>query len=114
MTDLYTIKKIAEEENQYIFSFVLNANHCIFKGHFPEQAVLPGVCQLEIVQSVLSFVKPNYSLCKAKSIKFLKIIEPQEQEFSVLIKIKEANELKVTASIYDAENTYLKANLTLT
>jgi len=57
---------------------VLNATHPIFKGHFPDQPVVPGACELQMVQELLSHALGNeYRLLKADQLKFLTPIDPR-------------------------------------
>ena len=57
---------------------LLNADHPIFAGHFPGQPVVPGACQLQIVQELLShLLGGEYHLVKADQIKFLTPIDPR-------------------------------------
>jgi 3-hydroxyacyl-[acyl-carrier-protein] dehydratase len=68
----------------------LNAAHPIFKGHFPEQAVVPGVCMLQMVKEILeAYIKQETRLSKAGDLKFLSFIYPDENK---LIQV----ELKIT------------------
>ena len=68
----------------------LNTAHPIFKGHFPEQAVVPGVCMLQMVKEILeAYIKKETRLIKAGDLKFLSFIYPDENK---LIQI----ELKIT------------------
>lgn len=50
----YRIIKLESQENSYIIEVELNPEHEIYKGHFPEQAVVPGVCTLTIIRECLS------------------------------------------------------------
>lgn len=77
---LFTIKNIShEEENIYIAEVQLDPDHEIFKGHFPEQPILPGVCLIEIVREILSEITHSSILLnQAQNIKFLKIVNPVE------------------------------------
>lgn len=74
---LYTIQKIGESGNVIEASVKLNAEHAIFKGHFPVHAVLPGACMLQMVKEILeeSF-NEKLQFVKAGEIKFLRMIEP--------------------------------------
>ncbi|MFA6714716.1 MAG: hypothetical protein WCS27_05030 [Victivallaceae bacterium] len=50
-----------------------------FKGHFPDKAIVPGVCLLEAVGILLEKVLgKKLKLEKVLSVKFLNIIQPDE------------------------------------
>ena len=59
---------------------VFNADHDIFKGHFPGQPVVPGVCMMEIVKELLqNKVNKPLVLQNARNVKFLGFISPDMQ-----------------------------------
>jgi 3-hydroxyacyl-[acyl-carrier-protein] dehydratase len=59
----------------------LNAGHPIFKGHFPEQPVVPGVCMLQMVKEIMeAYIKADTRLIKAGDLKFLSFIYPDENK----------------------------------
>ena len=55
----------------------LQADHFIFKAHFPEQPVVPGVCQLKMAEELLSAQtgRPLF-LKEIKQIKYMKLLTP--------------------------------------
>jgi len=55
----------------------LNAAHDIFKGHFPDAPVVPGVCIIQIIKEILSeIIKKDIMLTEADEIKFHNAIVP--------------------------------------
>ena len=59
------------------FKIRLDADHPIFKGHFPGQPVLPGVLILKIITSCVSlYQKRNLLISKVKQCKFLNFVDP--------------------------------------
>jgi 3-hydroxyacyl-[acyl-carrier-protein] dehydratase len=93
----YTVKSLLVEEGSVQACLILNAEHAIFKGHFPGNPVTPGVVQLEILGEVLSDVlDQKVSLKTMGNCKFLAILNPE-----VNIEI----EVKITHSLTE-ENTY--------
>jgi 3-hydroxyacyl-[acyl-carrier-protein] dehydratase len=59
----------------------LNAHHPIFKGHFPGQPVVPGVCMLQIVKELVEMaVGGPVQLSKANELKFLTVIDPLQND----------------------------------
>ncbi|MFA8451512.1 MAG: hypothetical protein ACEPOW_12545 [Bacteroidales bacterium] len=81
----------------------LNPYHELYKGHFPGQAVVPGVCQTYILHHILErLTKRQLILKRAKNFKFLNIILPEKSD-TLEVKIKfptlAADIIKVTASV---------------
>ena len=110
MNDLYTIDHLETGTA----TLRLNAEHPIFKGHFPGKPVLPGACQLQMIRELLSHIaaKP-YRLQKAAAIKFITPIDPRHNPTIRLdLQYDEVQNaiLRVTASIQAGEATCLKFN----
>jgi 3-hydroxyacyl-[acyl-carrier-protein] dehydratase len=60
-------------------TITLNSAHDIFKGHFPGQPVVPGVCMMQMVKEVLeNHLGKKLQLVKADNIKFLSFIDPDQ------------------------------------
>jgi 3-hydroxyacyl-[acyl-carrier-protein] dehydratase len=79
LNDLYTIESLTERENTIQASVLLNADHAIFKGHFPGQPVLPGVCMLEMITVITGEnLKTPLRIKEASLIKFLRMIDPKK------------------------------------
>ena len=54
LNDFYTVESTQKTaENNLLTTIVLNAEHPIFKGHFEQMPVVPGVCQTQIIKEVL-------------------------------------------------------------
>lgn len=75
---LYIVTKATHEGDTIKASVHLNADHPVFKGHFPDQPVMPGVCTVQIVQELLEqhLAKP-LRLRTASNIKFMALIDPR-------------------------------------
>lgn len=86
--------------------------HDIFKGHFPDQPVVPGVCLVELITDCLSGLSNMpCKLVESEYIKFLKPIIPNNDDsFTLNISISRLNtdEVSAEASIYVYSTKYLK------
>ena len=50
-----------------------------FKGHFPQESILPGVCQIEMVLAVIAtHLGSDIKLKSVSRAKFLNIVRPEE------------------------------------
>ena len=80
INDFYTCHDTESREAELSCCIVFNADHAIFKGHFPGQPVVPGVCMMEIVKELLqSTVNKPLMLRNVRSVKFLGFISPDMQ-----------------------------------
>ncbi len=111
--ELYTINDLQIGENNTIHAKIdLNVEHKIFDGHFPAQAVMPGVCMVQLLTDAISLVKQKeHRLLSAEVVKFIRLILPSEvHSFFVTLKILSETEeaIKAEASIFLETTTFLK------
>lgn len=77
---LYTLeKKGGSTEDKLSVLVKIDGNHEVFKGHFPEMPILPGVYIMQMVKDSLNrFLPGDFQLTKAGTVKFLKPVDPRE------------------------------------
>ncbi len=84
LNNFYTISEWNTLENELHVSIKINPWHEIFKGHFPEQPVVPGVCMVQIVKELL---EQNFQrkllFSRGHQIKFLQLVVPHEDDIIV-------------------------------
>ena len=82
----------------------------IFQGHFPDQAVVPGACMLQMVKDLLAgTLKTQMRLLKADNIKFLNLITPAADSLQLKINYQQINgQLKVSANLVANEIVCMK------
>lgn len=78
MAALYRIAiENSEETGTIKGQLYFDADHPIYRGHFPGQPVTPGVCQIEAIREIVSgFFNRKLHLVQAKDIKFVGLIIP--------------------------------------
>ncbi|MCH2022406.1 MAG: hypothetical protein MK207_07985 [Saprospiraceae bacterium] len=108
----YNIESIECAETSIDSRIILNIKHPVYKGHFPHQAVVPGVCMMQIVAELTSVaLKKELALMGANQAKFLIPILPEKHP-KLNVKVKYSVELngniKITGSIYAEELTFFK------
>lgn len=86
LKDFYTIISIETTDVQkHQVSIVINKNHEIFKGHFPETPVVPGVCMLQIIKELAeNITNQKLVLQKLVNVKFLTLMNPEVNSNLVL------------------------------
>jgi 3-hydroxyacyl-[acyl-carrier-protein] dehydratase len=113
LKDFYTVKERVEEPSgAVLWKLELNPEHPVYAGHFPERAVVPGVCQIQMIKERLSAQKEmEMELMNAKSVKFLAPMLPDAlSEVSLRLKVKnsEGEEVQLQAELFDASSTFCK------
>lgn len=78
LNDFFTIENIHQtDEKNAVVDIRLNAAHPIFGGHFPEQAVVPGVCQIQMLTEAAGQILNRKLQLQTSSVtKFLAMIDP--------------------------------------
>lgn len=109
MNDFYTCSNVQNNANSISCKVAFNEQHDIFKGHFPEQPVVPGVCMMEMVKELLQQqLGTALWLRNAGNIKFLQLITPDIQpEISITWKENDRG-YTVDASFKSGENWLFK------
>ena len=110
--DFYTVKNPLLEEDSIRALLEINPAHEIFKGHFPGQPVVPGVCMMQIVKELLQkSTGKQLRLRHGQDLKFLSVIDPEknnlvqaEANYSLLA----TGDINVTARLFFNETTFFK------
>ncbi len=75
----YQIERIEPTSTGYRIEVLLAAEHPIYAGHFPAQAVVPGVCTLTIIRECLTAATGTAtSFGRIKECKFIAALLPCE------------------------------------
>lgn len=98
--NFYNIDSIIEvSTDSYRVEVTLAPEHEIYKGHFPSQAVVPGVCTLTIIRECLSSILAReVSFSTIKECKYVSALLPQQ-------------DLRITINLTLTDGTKLRANV---
>ena len=112
LNDFYTLLESQETENGISVWVKIDKGHAIFKGHFPNHPVTPGVCTIQIIKELSEkhFGK-ELMLKTARNVKFMAIINPEENDearFDLSFETVENGEISVKATVMMSENPALK------
>ena len=115
--NLFTVLSQQEEEGHLAFQLRIHPEWPIYKAHFPGHPITPGVCIVQMVQELLQeCLHRNLILRKAKHIKYVSIISPEEvTDLTVTfskIETQPDGSLKVQAQIANNETLYTKLSAT--
>ena len=89
----------------------LNPSHPVYKGHFEQVPIAPGVCLTQIIQEILSSkFEKKLRLVAADNIKFLTLINPNENtQFNIKFSVNPGPDgLQAVCSYEWNQVTYLK------
>ncbi len=109
LKDFYSVVSLDNlDEKNYIVWIRLNKEHEIFKGHFPDNPVTPGVCMMQIVKELTErFTGEKLFMSQVSNVKFMALINPElhpelKLEMSVDTDLELAqSKVKITATYED-------------
>ncbi len=101
--------EISDDKNTAKSIFTINPHNDIFKGHFPGNPVLPGVCMIQIIKDIVAQISGcDIMLNEANTIKFQNPVIPEENaEITGDFKIRnEEGKIVVNAQIASPDKVY--------
>lgn len=113
----YSVKEFNFTDNQLKAIIELNPEHDVFKGHFPNNPVTPGVCMLQILKELTEqAINTNLFIKECSNVKFMALINPEVNAvLAITIDINQVEEnFKIKASASFDETVALKVSALLT
>ena len=112
LNDFFTIRDTESSATEIWAELVINANHKIFEGHFPNQPVVPGVCMMQMIKEIIEHnIGKATNLVKAADMKFLAVIDPRENNLihaSIKLATGENGDINIVASLFKDELVHFK------
>ncbi len=97
---LYRVEAAEHVDNGVVYTISLNADHVIYKAHFPGEPITPGVCMLQIAVELLSDAAGvSLELSSVKNVKYLNVLHPDGTPVRVRVCKIEKNEGRVKAQV---------------
>ncbi|HEU0124706.1 MULTISPECIES: 3-hydroxyacyl-ACP dehydratase [Flavobacterium] len=113
LKDFYKI--LSEEkisDSKYNVTILVNEKHEVFKGHFPGNPIMPGVCMIQIIKELTeSITKSSLMIQSLANVKFMALINPEvnpELRLELDITTTEDGLVKVKNTTYFNDTTALK------
>jgi 3-hydroxyacyl-[acyl-carrier-protein] dehydratase len=102
----FTIREVISTELGHDFLVVINPDHHVFEGHFPERPVVPGVFSIQIIKECVEIIlQKSLQYQFIYSCKFISLILPNAGPVIISIHLKDS---LLVASITHQEATMLK------
>ncbi|OXA94401.1 hotdog family protein [Flavobacterium hercynium] len=113
LKNFYTI--LSEEKTgdaKYNIRILVNANHEVFKGHFPGNPIMPGVCMIQIIKELTEKITESTLMIQTlANVKFMALINPEvspELRLELDITTTEDDLIKVKNTTYFNDTVALK------
>ena len=117
LNDFFTINDTVTSETEIWAELLINANHKIFEGHFPNQPVMPGVCMMQMIKEITEqVIGKQTNLVQAADMKFLAVINPQQNNLiqaTIKYVTGENGAINIQASLYKDELVHFKCKAQL-
>ena len=112
--NFYYIDSVTRSDNDVLYALSLNADHIIYKAHFPGEPITPGVCILQIGLELLSdTVNSELEISCVKNVKYLSVLHPDCTPLIVDIHkiIVDDNTVKAQIDFFFANTSIAKMSL---
>ena len=113
LKDFYNV--LSEEkttDSKYSITILVNEKHEIFKGHFPGNPIMPGVCMIQIIKELTEKITQETLMIQTlANVKFMALINPEknsELRLDLDITTTEDNLVKEKNTTYFNETVALK------
>ena len=117
LNDFFTINNRESSPTEIWAELIIDPNHKIFKGHFPNLPVVPGVCMMQMIKEIYEELTGNTTnLVQAAELKFLAVINPLENNLvhaSVKMTQNENGMVNINASIFKDDLVHFKCKAQL-
>ena len=108
--------KVLSEENtsdsKYTITILVNEKHEVFKGHFPGNPIMPGVCMIQIIKELTEKITESTLMIQTLSnVKFMALINPEatpELRLELDVVTTEDDLVKVKNTTYFNDTVALK------
>jgi 3-hydroxyacyl-[acyl-carrier-protein] dehydratase len=107
---LISLEKTAE--TKYLAIVLINEEHEVFKGHFPGNPIMPGVCMMQIIKELTEQISESSLFMESLSnAKFMALINPfntPELRLELDVSMTETDLVKVKNVTYFDDTVALK------
>ena len=114
---LYTIADKKMEGSGIFYQILLDKNHFIYKAHFPNEPITPGVCIIQVAKELLEdYLHEEYEISYIKNIKFLSVLSPLSTPsvayvFDKITILPETNECKTQVQVQQDNVLFAKLSI---
>lgn len=113
--NLYRIAAENKDEKSYRLELIPDC--MIYRAHFPEQPITPGVCIIQIASELLTdLYSLTFELSSVSNAKYLAVINPQETHeltytFKKIVFEDEKQSVKVSVIVSNNDTVFTKLSL---
>ena len=113
--DFYHITELTCQNMAITAEIRLNPDHNLYQGHFPQQAVVPGVMQIQIIKELMeNAVEITLLIREVTVAKYLRVVTPidnQELHIQIEYKLNEKGDYLVNAVLSKGDINFTKVKV---
>lgn len=114
--NMFSIISSSVKGDDFEYNICLNENCNIYRAHFPESPITPGVCVLQIAKELFEErMKCLVEIIKIKNVKFLQVMIPTpnaEYTYHFSNITLDGNTYKMKVVVVNGDITYSKLSFT--
>ncbi|MDT0641879.1 hydroxymyristoyl-ACP dehydratase [Zunongwangia sp. F363] len=105
LQDFYSVIQSKKEEGKVITHIRINKNHELYKGHFPDRPVTPGVVLMHMFREEMERqTGRKLRFSKASNVKFMAVVDPNIDDVLIMEYETEENEEVITLKAITKNN----------
>ena len=113
LKDFYKVISLEKNDSQKHLAIIfVNEKHEVFKGHFPGNPIMPGVCMMQIIKELTEQITNSSLIMQSlTNVKFMALINPEltpELRLELDITTTDEGLIKVKNITYFNETVALK------
>lgn len=114
LNNLYKIAAETKTPDRTEYTVLLNASHTIYRAHFPEQPITPGICIIQIAQELLEeMLSISLSIAKVQNAKFLTPLFPADSPIKFVFEktVREGSYVTSRVTVESATKKFSKISI---
>ncbi len=112
ISNYYTIQHHTRQDEVDIFYVSLNGDCEVYKGHFPNEPISPGVCNIQMIKEclecVLGYPVLLHTIQQCRLTTLITPVTCPQLDVRIQIKQQDNERIVFTATLGQAEHTYLE------
>jgi 3-hydroxyacyl-[acyl-carrier-protein] dehydratase len=99
--------KEVQEDGSVVYGVSLNTTHDVYKGHFPERPITPGVCNIQMIKELAEDASGrSLTLSEIDRCRLTAMVTPDGSP-DLTVKIKISENFALNAEIFHDATTFM-------
>ncbi|MCR5453620.1 MAG: hypothetical protein K6F33_01360 [Bacteroidales bacterium] len=99
--------KEPQEDGSVVYNVSLNTTHDVYKGHFPERPITPGVCNIQMIKELAEDLSGRIlTLSEISRCRLTAMVTPDGSP-KLNVKVQIDDNTNLSATIFYGDTTYM-------